>query len=120
MSVRAFLEKRFGLEERGESGSETLQTPRWAGRERPPREGVKERKEVWGASCVSAAVCFAPGPGNQKAVDQANCMLQPGCVCHLPPPATWLSATEKASVSFLVSGGKGHVWGQVYHLAGGE
>lgn len=39
----------------------------------------------------------------------------------MPPPilATWLLATEKASVSFLVSGGRGHVWGQVYHLAGG-
>ena len=37
-----------------------------------------------------------------------------------PTPATWLPATEKASVSFLVSGGWGHVWGQVYHLAGGS
>lgn len=42
-------------------------------------------------------------------------------VCGSPPsPATWLSATEKASVICLVSGGRGHVWGQVYHLAGGE
>lgn len=72
-----------------------------------------------GASCASAAVRFAPGPGDHEAVDQANCMFQPGCVSP-PTPATWLLATEKASVSFRVSGGRGHVWGQVYHLAGGS
>ena len=91
----------------------------WAGREGPPREDTKERREVWGASCVSAAVHFAPGPGDQEAVAQANCMLPPR-LHHFPPPTTWLSATEKATVSFLVSGGRGHMWGQVYHLAGGS
>lgn len=45
-------------------------------------------------------------------------MLQPGCVCHLTPLPPGLS-TEKASVSFLESGSRGHVWGQVYYLAGG-
>lgn len=37
------------------------------------------------ASCASAAVRFASGSGDHEAVDQANCMFQPGCVCHLPP-----------------------------------
>lgn len=63
----------------------------WAGREGPPREGTKEKREALGASWVSAAVHCAPGPGDLEAVFEANCMLQPDCVCHPlpPPPGSW-------------------------------
>lgn len=69
---------------------------------------------------MSAAARFVPGPGDPEAADQASCVFRPGCVWVTSHPATWLSAAEKASVTCLVSGGRGHVWGQVYHLAVGE
>lgn len=45
----------------------------------------KGKERGSGRSCVSAALSFAPGPGDQEAVDQGNCVLQPGYACHLPP-----------------------------------
>lgn len=104
------LENRFDL-----GGKEKGRAGRLVG---PSREGSEDRTGLREA-VVPQLLCRAlgPGPGDQEAVGEANCMFPPGRVTS--HPATWLPATEKASVSFLVSGGRGHVWGQVYHLAGG-
>ena len=69
---------------------------------------------------VPQLLCAWPwGPGDPEAVAQANCML-PCRLCVCPPsPTTWLSATEKAAVSLLESGGRGHVWEQVGTSGGG-
>lgn len=41
-------------------------------------------------------------------------------VCVTSHPCHLALSTEKGSVPFLVSGIRGHVWGQVYYLAEGE
>lgn len=78
-----FSSKQVGLGKRGERGLRPYKLRERVGWYRETANRRYKGKER--TSCVSAAVRFAPGSGDQEAVDQANCMFQPGCVCHLPP-----------------------------------
>lgn len=113
----------FGLGTRGECGAETLQIPRG---EKMGWWGGTTKRRYGGQGGVSGSpLCFSCcglcprpwGPGGHS----SSQLPAPAKLCVSPPtPATWLSAADKASVSLLVSGDKGHVWGQVYHLAVGS
>ena len=82
-------------------------------------KGQKTGGRLWEPAVPQLLCAWPRGPGDPEAVAQANCML-PRRLCVCPPsPATWLSATEKAAVSLLESGGRGHVWGQVGTSGGG-
>lgn len=107
--------KQLWMAAKGESGSETPQTPR-RGRGGGLGGGPTGKRDT-GKAGVQSQLCFsccAPA----QALGTERLLLgpagpHPGCVSP-PTPATWLSATEEASVS----GGRGHVWGQVYRLVG--
>lgn len=80
----------------------------------------KRRKEAReSVPSVSAAMCFAPGPGDQSIVDWANCMLQPGCLWHLPR-CHLARGHREGLCSFHCVRIRAHMWGQVSHLAVGK
>lgn len=78
-------QKQIWIGGKGENGPKVLQTG-WAGMEETPRETTVEQTEAPGASATSFSCCeLYPWCWDQKAADETNCMLQPGCLCHLPP-----------------------------------
>lgn len=105
-----------------EGGKEKVGLRAYPGRESgspvgPPSDGTEESTRLRDAVVPQLLRC-ALGP----ALGTRSLLMRPtvcaGQAVTPPTPTTWLPATEKASVSFLASGGRGHVWGQVCHLAG--
>lgn len=115
MGIRPLLQNSFGWRQRGRVGlrPHRLQGGGGGG----GLGGGPTGKRDTGKAGVQSQLCFsccAPA----QALGTERLLLgpagpHPGCVSP-PTPATWLSATEEASVS----GGRGHVWGQVYRLVG--
>lgn len=82
---------------------------------RDHREGTKEGEAV--RPVVFQLLCAVPPALGTPGLRIRPTACSGQAVCHLTPLPPGLS-TEKASVSFLESGSTGHVWGQVYSLAG--
>lgn len=117
MSIRSFLENKrdWAKEERVALRPRTLREEAGglAAETTERRRGAR-----WGPAVLQLP-CALP-----RALGTMRLWIRPtACSSPAPwplPPLPPGSRPLRRPLSFRVSGGRGHVWGQVYHLAGGS